>query len=144
MYQRRNYGLVPRAFGGLLEEMFPGGVNRFTEDVNVGIAPVNIHETDKTYEMQVLAPGIRKEEFKINVEKNVLNVSYDHKEETTEQTGNKWLRTEYQTKSFKRSFLLNDKIDGSNITAKYADGILHVSIAKKEVSEQPVKEVVIN
>ncbi len=143
MYQRRNFGLMPRTFGGLLEEMFPGGLNRVNEDVNVGIAPVNISETDKSYEMQLVAPGIKKEEFKINVDKNVLSIAYDHKEETAEQTDNKWLRTEYFTKSFKRSFLLNEKIDAGNITAKYNDGILHVSIAKKEVNEQPVKEITI-
>ncbi len=144
MYQRKNFGLMPRTFGGLLEEMFPGGMHRFTEDVNVGFAPVNIQETDKSYEMQLVAPGIKKEEFKINVDKNVLSVSYEHKEETTEQTENKWLRTEHQIKSFKRSFLLNEKIDSTNITAKYTDGILALSIAKKEKSEQPVKEIVIN
>ncbi len=144
MYQRKNFGLMPRTFGGLLEEMFPGGMHRFTEDVNVGVAPVNIQETDKSYEMQLVAPGIKKEEFKISVDKNVLTIAYEHKEETTEQTDNKLLRSEYQTKSFKRSFLLNDKIDAANISAKYNDGILHLAIAKKEKSEQPVKEIVIN
>ena len=144
MYQRKNFGLMPRTFGGLLEEMFPGGLNHFNHDANVGTAPVNISETDKSYEMQLVAPGIKKEEFKISVDKNVLSISYEHKEETTEQTDNKWLRTEYQTKSFKRSFLLNDKIYATNISAKYNDGILHLSVAKKEKSEQPVKEIVIN
>ncbi len=144
MYQRRNFGVMPATFGGLLEGMFPGNVNRINDDANVGTTPVNIMETEKSYEMQLIAPGIKKEEFKIGVEKNILTVAYDHKEESTEGTENKWLRTEYLTKSFKRSFILNEKIDSANINARYNDGILYLSLAKKEKTETPVREIAIN
>ena len=144
MYQRTNYGLVPRAFGGILDDMFRNGVARVSDEMTAFSVPVNIQETEKSYEMQIVAPGIKKEEFKINVDKNILNISYDHKEEATEQKDGKLLRSEYAAKSFKRSFTLNDKIDVSNIAAKYTDGILNISIAKKENAEVPAKEIVIN
>ncbi len=148
MYQKRSYGMMPATFGGLLENMFHNGINRINEDANAFSTPVNIQETEKGYELHVVAPGIRKEDFKINVDKNVLTVSYEHKEETKEEGKDenlvKSLRTEYSVRSFKRSFTLNEKIDTTAIAAKYTDGILSVTLPKKENSEIPVKEIVIN
>lgn len=148
MYQKRSYGIMPATFGGLLENMLNNGISRINEDANTGSTPVNIHETDKGYDLHVVAPGIRKEDFKINVDKNVLTVSYEHKEETKEEGKDesqvKFLRTEYSVKSFKRSFTLNEKIDTTAISAKYSDGILNVSLPKKENAEVPAKEIVIN
>ena len=144
MYQKRNYGVVPRAFGGLLEDMLHGGINRFSEEVNVLSAPVNIRETDAAYEMHLIAPGLKKEDFKINIEKNLLHISYEHKEETNEENDHKWLRNEYRYRSFKRSFSLNEKIDGSNISAKYADGVLVITLAIKENVEAAAKEIAVN
>ena len=128
----------------MLEDMFQSGLTRVNEEVSAFLVPVNIQETEKAYEMQLVAPGIRKEEVRINVDKNILNISYDHKEESEEQKDGKWLRSEYTTRSFKRSFTLNDKVDVANITAKYTDGVLNVTIAKKENAEVPAKEIVIN
>ena len=144
MYQRKNFGLVPRTFGGMLEDMFQNGLTRINEEVSAFTVPVNIQETEKSYEMQIVAPGIKKEEFRISIEKNILSISYEHKEETTEEKDGKWLRNEYAARSFKRSFTLNDKVDAANIAAKYTDGVLNVSIAKKENAEVPAKEIVIN
>ncbi|PQJ12653.1 heat-shock protein Hsp20 [Flavipsychrobacter stenotrophus] len=148
MYQKRSYGMMPATFGGLLENMLHNGISRINEDATAGSTPVNIHETDKGYDLHVVAPGIRKEDFKINVDKNVLTVSYEHKEETKEEGKEenqvKFLRTEYSVKSFKRSFTLNEKIDTTAISAKYSDGILNVSLPKKENAEVPAKEIVIN
>ena len=145
MYQKRNFGIMPRTFGGLMEDMLQSGINRFHEEVNVFSAPVNIQETDKAYELQVIAPGIRKEEVKINVEKNLLNIAYEHKEETTEEQTQapKWLRNEFRYRSFRRSFTLNDKIDTNHISAKYADGILHITLSKKETAEVAAKEIAV-
>lgn len=141
---RRNFGIMPRTFGGFFEDVISNGWNKVNEDVAAYQVPVNIKETDKSFEMQLVAPGIKKEEFKINVNKNILTISYDHKEENKEQQDGKWLRTEYSAKSFKRSFTLNENIDATNITAKYNDGMLHVTMMKKENAEQPSKEIVIN
>ena len=128
-----------------MEDMVHTGMNRFNEEVNSFIAPVNIQETDNSYELHLVAPGLKKEDFRINLDKEVLNISYEQKkEEKTEQPQEKWLRSEYRMKSFKRSFSLNEKVDASKIAAKYADGVLIVTLPKKEVSEPAAMEIAVN
>ncbi len=144
MYQKRSYGVMPRTFGGLLEEVFNSNWNRMAEESIPYNVPVNIKETEAGYELHVLAPGSKKEDFKISVDKNILNVSYDHKEEVQEANGSKWLRTEFKHRSFKRSFSLNDNIDTTNVSAKYADGVLQIVLQKKQEVEPTIKEVAIN
>jgi len=142
MYSTKNHGTA-RTIGGLMEEMFNGGFNNLltheTKDkMNV---PVNIRETDAAYELQVIAPGLKKEDFKISVDRNILNISFEHKDENKEQKEGKVLRSEYSFRSFKRSFTLNDKIDTNGIAAKYTDGVLEVSLAKKENTTPATQEI---
>src|ERR1700759_2930449 len=138
MYNKRSYGAFPHAFGGLMEDVLQKGWNRVSEEINAYHPPVNILETDNSYELHVVAPGLKKEDFKINLDQNLIHVSYEHKVENKEQKTeenkeaaepkpmHKWLRSEFRSRSFKRSFNLSDKIDATRITAKYADGILNV------------------
>ena len=147
MYYKRNYGVMPRTFGGLMEDMVQNGWTRLNEEVNSFVAPVNIQETETSYDLHLVAPGLKKEDFKINLEKDLLTISYQHgeqKEENKEQPKEKWLRSEYRMKSFKRSFSLNEKIDAGNIAAKYADGVLLVTLPKKEVTEPAKHEISVN
>ncbi len=147
MYSTKNHGMVTRTLGGLMEEMFNGGWNNaLTNDTKDRMnVPVNIKETDTAYELQVIAPGLKKEEFKINVERNVLTVSFEHKEENKEEGSDakqgKVLRSEYSFRSFKRSFTLNDKIDTTGINAKYTDGVLEVALPKKENAAPVTQEI---
>jgi len=144
MYTKRSFGVSPRTIGGLLEDMFENGVNRFNEEYSAVTTPVNILDTDKSYELNVVAPGLKKEEFKVAVDRNILTISYEHKQENKdEQPEGKWLRSEYKTRSFKRSFTLNDKVDATKINAKYTDGILNITLPKKEVTEQTAQEIVV-
>lgn len=100
-------------------------------------ALINIRENADQYEMQVIAPGLQKEDFTIGVEKNTLTVSFGSKEQKEEVKENedKWIRQEFKMKAFKRSFTLNDKIDTGAINAIYENGILRVSLPKKEKEE---------
>ena len=145
MYAKRNFGLMPRTMNNFMEDFFFNGINRTADDASLFQVPVNIKETDGNYELHVVTPGMKKEDFKILVDKNILTISYEHKEETNESgaTG-KWLRSEFNLRSFKRSFTLNEKVDSSKIAAKYTDGILLVSIPKKEIAEPSGQEIVIN
>ena len=140
MYSKNH--TMPRAFGNIIEDIFNNGIKSWNEEglTNWAGAPVNIQDTDKAYELHLIAPGLKKEEFKLNVDRNILTISFDHKEEEKEQTG-KWLRNEYKFKSFKRSFTLNDKVDASGISARYSDGVLNVSIPKKEQAETRTQEI---
>jgi HSP20 family protein len=145
MYNKRSYAVLPNTVGGLMEDIFQKGWNHINEEVRAFGVPVNIQETDKSYELHVVAPGLKKEDFKITTDKNILNISFEHKEENKEQaTGSKWLRNEYHTRSFKRSFTMNEKVDSTSIGAKYTDGILLITLPKKEVAEPTVQEISVN
>jgi len=142
---RSNFRVMPKTIGGLIEDVFHNGFQNIfaDENWNEGVsAPANIRETETAYEMQLVAPGLKKEDFKINVDRNVLHISYDHKEEQ-ESTG-KWIRKEYKLQTFRRSFTLNEKINVAGIAAKYNDGILLLTLPKKEVNEPTAQEIAVN
>ena len=141
---KRTYGLMPRTIGGLMEDVLQNGWSRFNDELGTFTAPVNIQETEKNYELNLIAPGLKKEDFKINIDQNTLHISFEQKTESNEQQEGKWLRNEYRMKSFKRSFTLNDKIESGKIVAKYADGVLLVTLPKKENSEPATHEISVN
>lgn len=93
---------------------------------------VNITHTDDAYHLEMAAPGRKKDDFKLEVNEQVLTVSYEALEENEAAKPN-FLRREYSLNSFKRSFHLDEKvIDDEAIAATYEDGILRVSLPKRE------------
>ena len=101
-------------------------------------AAVNIFKTDNSYEMLVFAPGRIKEHFKIRVEGKELKISYTPPEGFPRPD---WILREYSRGGFVRVFTLDETVDTANITAKYVDGVLQVSlpvIPGKQTSEQEV------
>ncbi|GAA4467691.1 Hsp20/alpha crystallin family protein [Nemorincola caseinilytica] len=142
MYTKTNYGMMPRTMTNLMDDLFFNGLGKGYEMASV---PVNIKETKDSYELHAVAPGLKKEDFRINVDKNNLTISFDHKEEKKETDGeDKWLRSEYKTRSFKRTFTMNEKVDTTKITARYTDGVLVVTLAKKEITEPTAQEIAVN
>jgi HSP20 family protein len=144
MYTKRSYGMLPQTMNNLMDDIFFTGFGRSNNESALFQVPVNILETENSYDLHVVAPGLKKEDFKITIDKNLLHVSFEQKEETNESNPGKWLKSEYKMKSFKRSFTLSEKVDTGNITAKYNDGILLISIAKKEVTEPTAQEIAVN
>lgn len=141
LMKRTNGNAPATTFSGLVDRLFQNNVNRFFDDDFWGFngvtqnvtVPVNIRETDKSYELQLVAPGLKKDDFKVNVSHDVLTVSFEQKEEQSHENKEEgWLRKEYQKRSFTRSFNLDDVIDANKIDAKYADGVLHLTMPKKE------------
>ena len=104
-------------------------------------ASVNIYKTDNSFEMLVFAPGRIKENFHIDVSGNELTVSYTPPEGFARPN---WVLREYSRGGFRRSFTLNENIDTANIVAKYADGVLQVSLPIIAGKEDAKKEIVIN
>lgn len=104
-------------------------------------AAVNIYKTDKTYEILVFAPGRIKEHFKLDVQGNELTVSYTPPEGFPRP---EWVLREYSRGGFVRTFTLNERIDTKNITAKYADGVLQVSLPLIEGTTAEKTEIAIN
>ena len=107
-----------------------------------GFVPVNVKETEKAYQLDVIAPGFEKADFKINLDQNLLTVSVDKTNEVKEEN-HKQIRKEYSYRSFKRSFTLDEKIDATNIAASYINGVLTLNLPKKEVVKASATEIVV-
>ncbi|HWI93471.1 MAG TPA: Hsp20/alpha crystallin family protein [Flavisolibacter sp.] len=104
-------------------------------------AAVNIYKTESSYEMLVFAPGRIKEHFKIDVVGKELKISYTPPEGFPRPD---WILREYSRGGFVRVFTLDETIDATNITAKYVDGVLQVSLPLIPGNEATKKEIVIN
>ena len=94
-------------------------------------AKVNVAELDKSYRIEVAAPGFRKEDFELKVDGDLLTIKAK-REAKNEDTNEKYTRREFSFHGFERSFTLPDTVDTGAIEARYEDGILNVSVAKKE------------
>ncbi len=105
-----------------------------------GFAPVNIIEKDDLYELEIVAPGFEKQDFKIHLDNTLLTISAEKKQEETSENG-KSIVKEFHAKSFKRSFTLDEKIDSEKIAAQYVNGILKVTLNKKEASKTTSKDI---
>ena len=137
--KRSNGNSYSSTFGNVVDNIFQNSLRRFFDDNfwdadpgrTSGYVPVNIRETDQHYELDVIAPGCRKEDFKINVQDNILSISYAvNKNNDQEKVG--WVRNEYEQRAFTRTFTLEDTVDLNNITATYSDGILRLKLGKNE------------
>ena len=104
-------------------------------------AAVNIYKTGSSYEMLVFAPGRIKEHFKIDVDGSELKISYTPPEGFPRPD---WVLREYSRGGFVRVFQLDETIDATNISAKYVDGVLHVSLPLVPGKESTKKEVVVS
>ena len=106
---------------------------------------VNISEDEKFYKVDVVAPGMKKESFKVNIEDDVLTISGEAKLETTEEDeARQYSRREYSHSSFTRSFRLPDNVKDESISANYEDGVLKLSIPKTKSQVKSTKEIKVN
>lgn len=92
---------------------------------------VNIAEDDNNYQLTMAAPGMKKDDFKVDVEGNTLVVSSE-KESSKEEQSKKFSKKEYSYSSFSRSFSIPEDANHEKIDAHYEDGILKLTIPKKE------------
>ena len=105
-----------------------------------GGMPVNIKETEENYLLEVIAPGMDKNDFKVNLDKNILTISAGKKNEVKDER-EKQIRREYSYRSFKRSFTLDEKIEAEKIEAKYVNGVLTLNLPKKAEVKVSAKEI---
>ena len=132
-----------RPFGNLFNELLneiPVAARSFGQDF-LAFPQTNIHETSEAYHLEMNAPGRTKEDFKIQVEQGLLTVSFDKKEESAKTDDYKTVRREFEFRSFKRSFSVDDKINVDGIEAKYENGVLKLLLPKKEESKQSAKQI---
>mgnify|MGYP001582936683 CR=1 FL=1 len=104
------------------------------------VPAVNIYETEGDYRFELAAPGLKKEDFKINLDRNMLHICVEKKSETSEDT-KQYNRREYSYTSFARSFALPDSADDAHIDAEYIDGVLKIKVAKKEEAKMATRQI---
>ncbi len=119
----------------------PTTPNRYTGNT---LPAVNVKETASSFELEVAVPGMSKNDFKVELDNNVLVISAEHenKKEDKDKEGN-YTRREFSYQSFSRTFSLPERIvEGDKIEAKYNDGILHIVIPKREEAKvKPLKQI---
>jgi HSP20 family protein len=133
-----------RPFGNLFSDFlndWPANARSFGQEL-FAFPQTNIHETPDAYHLELVVPGRAKDDFKIQVEQGLLTVSFEKKEETTTQNDEyKTIRREFEFKSFKRSFSVDDKIAVDGIQAKYENGVLKLLLPKKEESKPSTRQI---
>jgi HSP20 family protein len=135
-------------FNNLVDDLFTELPMLFKNDFNQtetkGFVPVNVKETGKSYQMEIVAPGFEKTDFKLNLDQNLLTISAEKKEDSFGSAPQeKQIRREYRYRSFKRSFTLDEKIDATGIEASYVNGVLILNLPKKETVKASATEIAI-
>ena len=96
---------------------------------------VNVVEEDKAYRIEVAVPGMSRKDFRIDLEDNVINISSEQKEKN-EEKNRRYMRREFQTSTFKRSFQLPETVEADHIKASHDAGILTIELPKKDEEVQ--------
>lgn len=123
-------------FNNVFDSLFSEAINK---NLTVATVPgVNILETAENFQVEVAAPGLKKEDFQISLEKDTLTISAAYKAEGAQQ---KYSRREYDFRNFKRSFILPDSVEVEKISATYVDGILTLSLGKKDETKIMNREI---
>ena len=137
----QKYGAVKTPYSDIFGSLF-NPEPYVSKNVISRIPAVNIAETETGFCIELAAPGLKKEDFKISVEKDQLSIVSDRKEELAESSdAKKYNKKEFNFNSFTRTFTLPESADTANITAEYKDGILFVRITKKEEAKIQVREI---
>ncbi|MGB3618599.1 MAG: Hsp20/alpha crystallin family protein [Catalinimonas sp.] len=102
---------------------------------------VNVREEEDAFVLEVAAPGLKKENFKLNLNHDLLTIGSHFEEEQTEAHG-KFTRREFNYGAFERSFRLPKSVDGDQINARYEDGVLHIALPKREEAKvKPARQI---
>lgn len=136
--------LVEKNFNNVMDTFFHGFPSVFRDDFVTSnfkqFAPVNVKELANGYQLEIVAPGLEKEDFKIDLDNSTLIISGEKKAKGEENT-EKHLRREYKYQSFKRSFTIDENIDAENIDAKYVNGVLQLTLPKKAEVKAATKQI---
>lgn len=113
---------------------------------NTTIPAVNIRETNDSFVVEMAAPGMNKDDFRVELDGNLLTISSEKKLEQEQKEGERYTKREFSYQSFQRSFQLHkDVVDADRIEARYENGVLHLLIPKKEeVKQKPPRAIQIN
>ena len=125
---KTNNALLP-GFNDVFDSIFNDTI--FSDRMITRVPAVNISESENNYHVELAAPGLKKEDFKLNLERNQLSISVEQASEQTDNQKN-YSKREYSYSSWVRSFTLPESANAEGIEAAYTDGVLKIDIAKRE------------
>ncbi len=133
---KTNGGRIPSVFNDFFKPW-----NEWFDDSGflgrtMNVPAVNITEHKNEYKVELAVPGMKKDDFKIDVDGNMLTISSE-KEESSEEKEKRFTRKEYSYSSFSRSFTLPEEINLEKIEAKYEDGVLKLSLPRRNELKMP-------
>lgn len=129
---KTNPNIKPGIYNGILDRFFRDNFNDlWNTNIMETLPLVNIKENKDSFNIEMAAPGLKKEDFKIDVEGNLLTISSEKETEKKEEDKS-YSKREYNYSSFSRSFTLPETANAEKINAKYVDGVLHLFVPKKE------------
>ena len=133
----RNNALMP-GFNDVFDSIFN---DTFFSDRMVSRVPaVNISESENSYHVELAAPGLNKEDFKLNLEGNQLTITVEQRADHEDNHKN-YSKREYSYSSFVRSFTLPESADENGIQATYNDGVLAIDIPKREEAKTVSRQI---
>jgi len=133
-----------RSLPGLFDEFFNGNLlpNYIEEGAWKSTPAVNIYENNEKFEIEIAAPGLEKEDFKIDLKNDYLLVYSEKKDKKEEKEKGKVVRSEFRYSSFQRSFALPKDIDATAINATHKNGVLIIELPKKvEQKDSLVRQI---
>ena len=137
---RRNGDLFPTMpgfFNDFLTKDFSNWALSNNSNTNTTIPAVNIRETAENFVVEMAAPGMKKDDFKLELDGNMLTIDSEKEDQYEEKDGEKYSRKEFSYQSFQRTFQLpKEVVDSEKIEARYENGLLILLIPKKEEAKQ--------
>ncbi len=145
---RRTSSYWPKNFNSFIDEFF----NRDFYDSNMSnlsstgttVPAVNIVESNDEFQVEVAAPGMKKDDFHVELDNDMLIITSE-KQDSSEHSDKSYARREFSYQSFNRTFHLPNTVEADKIKAKYENGVLRLVIPKKEEAKQkPVRQITIS
>ena len=135
--EKKNSSLLP-GFNDIFESVL--GDSFFNDRRLSSVPAVNISESNEAYHIELAAPGLKKEDFKVSVERDMLTISTEQRTENNTE-GKIYNRREYSYSTFTRSFTLPESANVEQIQAAYTDGVLKLNIPKKEEAKAIARQI---
>jgi HSP20 family protein len=133
---------LPAMFNDFFSDFFDDSV--MSRDYFKSVPAVNISDRENDYMIEVAAPGFKKEDFKLQIDNDVLSISAEKKDEKSDDNS-RFTRKEFSYASFERRFTLPELVESDKINAEYKDGLLSLTLPKKEEAKvKPTREIKIS
>ncbi|MCM4159373.1 Hsp20/alpha crystallin family protein [Antarcticibacterium flavum] len=142
LIKRNEANWLPSVFDDMFKTDWLGGTTN-VNSIGTSIPAVNIHESDENFLVAVAAPGKSREDFKIELDNDVLTISSEEKKENepSEKNG-RYTRREFSYSTFKRAFSLPETVDNEKISASYNNGVLEINLPKREEAKVQPKRMI--